>query len=86
MFDTDGNKLIDYDEFKMLESIFRQSAENNAEEQVRLHHLNMIRQSTFVIHTRDMISFVKYRSHIPSYSSMIKIFNRVSIAVLSEKR
>jgi len=33
MFDTDGNKLIDYDEFKMLESIFRQSAENNAEEQ-----------------------------------------------------
>ena len=67
MFDTDGNKLIDYDEFKMLESIFRQSAENNAEEQVRLHHLNMTRQSTFVIHTRDMISFVTYRSHIPSY-------------------
>jgi len=28
MFDTDGNELIDSDEFKVLEDIFRQSAEN----------------------------------------------------------
>ncbi|CAG5114099.1 Oidioi.mRNA.OKI2018_I69.chr2.g8170.t3.cds [Oikopleura dioica] len=28
MFDTDGNQLIDSDEFKVLEDIFRQSAEN----------------------------------------------------------
>ena len=32
MFDTDGNKLIDYDEFKVLEQIFRQSAENTVEQ------------------------------------------------------
>jgi len=33
MFDTDGSQTIDYDEFKMLESIFRSSSENVAKNQ-----------------------------------------------------
>ena len=32
MFDTDGNQLIDSDEFKVLEDIFRQSAENTTQQ------------------------------------------------------
>ena len=32
MFDTDGNKLIDREEFRVLEDIFRQSAENSVQQ------------------------------------------------------
>ena len=45
MFDTDGNKLIDFDEFKMLETIFRQSAENTVK-QVRTSKSRKMREKS----------------------------------------